>query len=215
MNTKVCPKCKQQLPATTEYFRLRTNGKIQSYCIPCDKEHKKELYEKDKTRQQEIRRQYYKDNKEKFQEYSKIYNIEHKEELSIYMSNYYQKNKEKIKEAAKEWAKNNKKRLKEYQRVYQCARREKKQKLDIDNYYTPEQWKLVQEFFEHSCVYCGKKVKLTMDHFIPVIMGGKTELKNIVPACLPCNSSKSGKHPMEWCDTTTYKYLSALLAGAA
>lgn len=216
METKVCSRCKKELPKTIEYFRLRSeNTKTHtSYCKQCEKEYKKEWYEKDRPRQLEMRRQNYRDNKEKYAEQAKKRYIEHKEELSVYIKDYYQKNKEKIRAVNKEWEKKNKEKHREYQRVYQCARREKKRNLDIDNYYTPEQWKLVQDFFEHSCVYCGKKVKLTMDHFIPVALGGRTELKNIVPACLPCNSSKSGKHPMEWCDVTTYKYLSSLLAGA-
>lgn len=217
METKVCSRCKKELPKTIEYFRLRSeNTKTHtSYCKQCEKEYKKEWYEKDRPRQLEMRRQNYRDNKEKYAEQAKKRQIEHREELSTYIKDYYQKNKERIRAVNKEWEKKNKEKHREYQRVYQSARREKKRNLDNGYYYTPEQWKLVQDFFDHSCVYCGEKVELTIDHFIPVALGGKTELKNIVPACLSCNQSKSGKHPMEWCDTTTYKYLSSLLAGAA
>ena len=241
MTTKTCTKCK--IEKTLDQFSLAKNYKdgVKSECKECvrlrSKEYtaankakvreknrkwweahpnyKKEWYEKDRPRQLEMRKQNYRDNKERYAELGRKRQIEHKEELSIYIKDYYQKNKEKIRAKSKEWMEKNKDKHKEYQKIYQCARREKKRKLDSGYYYTPEQWHLMLDFFEHSCVYCGKKVKLTMDHFIPVALGGKTELKNIVPACMSCNQRKSGRHPMEWCDVTTYKYLSSLLAGAA
>lgn len=40
------------------------------------------------------------------------------------------------------------------------------------------------------CSYCGKPSKLTMDHVVPLRLGGHHDTKNIVPACKPCNSKK-------------------------
>jgi 5-methylcytosine-specific restriction endonuclease McrA len=45
-----------------------------------------------------------------------------------------------------------------------------------------------------SCLYCGKKGG-TVDHVVPLALGGAHAPWNLVPACLSCNSSK-GTKPM-------------------
>lgn len=42
----------------------------------------------------------------------------------------------------------------------------------------------------HTCVYCGGKHNLTLDHVIPVELGGTNEATNLVTACRRCNSRK-------------------------
>jgi len=46
-----------------------------------------------------------------------------------------------------------------------------------------------------KCVYCGlssieDKVKLTIDHIIPVDKGGLSIVQNLITACMGCNSAK-------------------------
>jgi 5-methylcytosine-specific restriction endonuclease McrA len=48
----------------------------------------------------------------------------------------------------------------------------------------------------HTCQYCGEKFHkddLTLDHYVPKTVGGKSEWKNIVTACKPCNHAKGDK----------------------
>lgn len=58
--------------------------------------------------------------------------------------------------------------------------------------FTAEQWKAMQEAYNHCCAYCGKRAKghLTQDHITPLSRGGSHTLSNIVPACRSCNSKK-------------------------
>ena len=45
----------------------------------------------------------------------------------------------------------------------------------------------------YECAYCGvdlTKATATMDHVLPISHGGKTNWKNIVTACGPCNHRK-------------------------
>jgi 5-methylcytosine-specific restriction endonuclease McrA len=52
-----------------------------------------------------------------------------------------------------------------------------------------------------KCVYCKVPVEFSViefDHFIPVKLGGKTEVSNMLPACKSCNNSKRAKPPEEW-----------------
>ena len=48
----------------------------------------------------------------------------------------------------------------------------------------------------YTCQYCSTKhtkQELTLDHVIPLSLGGKTRWDNIVAACGPCNSRKGNK----------------------
>jgi len=51
------------------------------------------------------------------------------------------------------------------------------------------------------CYYCGKKVSphsLTMDHIVPILLGGKSTKGNVVPACKECNNKKKHSLLMDW-----------------
>lgn len=46
----------------------------------------------------------------------------------------------------------------------------------------------------NRCIYCGataKETQLTIDHVIPIALGGTDDLTNLVTACTPCNSGKT------------------------
>lgn len=50
----------------------------------------------------------------------------------------------------------------------------------------------------HRCRYCGAtaaEAPLTIDHVVPVALGGTDEPTNLVTACGPCNSGKSASSP--------------------
>lgn len=44
-----------------------------------------------------------------------------------------------------------------------------------------------------ACTYCGKSTATTADHVVPYSKGGATEIGNLEPACISCNSSKGSK----------------------
>ena len=53
---------------------------------------------------------------------------------------------------------------------------------------------------KYKCQYCGRKismVEMTYDHVLPRARGGRTTWRNIVSACIPCNSRKSDRTPEE------------------
>lgn len=50
----------------------------------------------------------------------------------------------------------------------------------------------------HTCRYCGAAAPdatLTVDHVIPVVLGGGNEPNNLVTACVDCNGGKSSMPP--------------------
>ena len=62
-------------------------------------------------------------------------------------------------------------------------------------------WK--QKLSRGACHYCGRRFspeKLTMDHMVPIIRGGKSTKGNVAAVCKECNSKKKYLLPMEWED---------------
>ena len=45
----------------------------------------------------------------------------------------------------------------------------------------------------YTCVYCGSKEKMTVDHVHPQCKGGKDTFENTVAACWKCNNRKGDK----------------------
>lgn len=55
--------------------------------------------------------------------------------------------------------------------------------------------KATQDLFGAQCFYCQTAAGDTIDHLIPKSLGGKDTVKNIVPACQPCNVRKGNRLP--------------------
>jgi hypothetical protein len=52
----------------------------------------------------------------------------------------------------------------------------------------------------YTCAYCGHKFpgnKLSKDHIIPRVQGGKDTWTNLVTSCKPCNQKKADRTPQE------------------
>jgi len=59
---------------------------------------------------------------------------------------------------------------------------------------TEREWKEVKDRHENKCLCCGaSEVNLTMDHVVPLKLGGLHSADNIQPLCLSCNCSKGAK----------------------
>ena len=57
---------------------------------------------------------------------------------------------------------------------------------------------LLKQAFDQSCVYCGSKEKLTIDHIIPLARDGTHDIANLLPCCKSCNSSKNCSPVQSW-----------------
>ncbi len=47
----------------------------------------------------------------------------------------------------------------------------------------------------HTCLYCGTKENLTIDHVFPKAQGGRDTWDNLATACQKCNSKKGNMTP--------------------
>lgn len=77
------------------------------------------------------------------------------------------------------------------------------------------QFENLEKFWQSKCAYCGvltrkvgqaqahaplprPKDERSIDHFIPLIMGGSNHKPNLVLCCRQCNGEKGEKHPLQY-----------------
>lgn len=58
---------------------------------------------------------------------------------------------------------------------------------------TAERWAEIVASYGGRCLACGTTKEITMDHIVPISLGGKTESANVQPLCRRCNSKKWAK----------------------
>lgn len=81
----------------------------------------------------------------------------------------------------------------------------RKLRYEISGFVQQKVWK-ADSFL---CMYCAKpmgEVPLTIDHFIPLEMGGANDTSNYLSACRKCNKDKGGQDPREFCKQRKYDY---------
>lgn len=56
----------------------------------------------------------------------------------------------------------------------------------------------LRKLYSSPCYNCGATSDITMDHIIPVSLGGNHGIGNLMPLCQSCNSQKGARTLMEW-----------------
>jgi 5-methylcytosine-specific restriction endonuclease McrA len=113
------------------------------------------------------------------------------------VNSYYSNNE---KEKSKVWLRSEKGRAS--RRV--TWRKQHAKKKDAYVSWSKENEQRAYDFFGKACGYCWislEFLEIEFDHFIPLVLGGKTEPENMVPCCKDCNrgsNGKFGKHPKDW-----------------
>jgi 5-methylcytosine-specific restriction endonuclease McrA len=73
------------------------------------------------------------------------------------------------------------------------ASRLKKQRRRATGTLTAAEWAAILDRYGQICLACGIDGPLTVDHVIPISVGGLNTPDNVQPLCGPCNSSKGTK----------------------
>lgn len=153
-------------------------------------------YVKHKEKRTAWQKVYVAEHKEQTVEYKRVWRLEHLDEIHAGQHEWYLTHKEEHCARMVRYAENHP----EAGRLHTEKRRALKySNTPIDELLTEAQWRDILDQYHHRCAYCGSKLdKLTIDHVVPLIKGGKHSASNVVPACLHCNSSKKDKTPEQW-----------------
>ncbi len=98
---------------------------------------------------------------------------------------------EKQREWNRKWKKNNPDKV----RFSKCICQRRRQQRMVGTFKFSE-WEKIKKDYNYTCLMCKKsepEIKLTIDHIIPLSMGGLNIATNIQPLCGRCNSVKSNK----------------------
>lgn len=218
MHFRVCKVCGVKKEINRDNFWIDKRNILHSCrtCKECANKIKREKYTPDKARA------YRESHKEELKRKKHEYYEANKSEISEKHKNYYRSNVSRFRELSQKWKKNNPDKLrrisrrryekikdhhkvitrrwkqehKEARNLSWQKRRSKKNQLPST--LTLDQWEYIKKCFDNKCAYCGKRRKLTQDHFVPVQLGGGYTKENIIPCCQSCNSSKSSKLFQEW-----------------
>ncbi len=171
--TKICTKCKEDLPIKSfGKHKLRKDG-LQSVCKNC------------KSKIDKIYCALHKEKKLNYDKKRRGNEAQHeKDKRNIRRRKLYTINPSSRKKSNKKWKRNNPDKV-----MLQAQRRRARIK-NAKGTFNSNEWKYIKNLFKYRCAYCAYKKKLTVDHVIPLSKNGDHNIKNIVPACINCNSQK-------------------------
>lgn len=137
---------------------------------------------------------------EKLAESSRKYKATHPEKIRKWQID----NPEKSRKADQKWRKNHPEQCLEKVRKWAKANPEKTREYNrnrrarIDGNggkITAQEWVDLKEKYNNTCLCCGRSdVEMTLDHVVPLILGGKNVIENAQPLCKSCNCKKHSKH---------------------
>lgn len=201
METKICSKCKRELPIENFQSDRSSKDGFYSSCKDC-----KRIYRANNKKMladnQAIRRQ---SQKERLAEYGAKYRKEHKTEAAEYQAKYqpqyYQDNRDAIIKRAIEYSKSPIGKL-----VTAKARQTRRARKWGVHREKIDPLKIFIEF-EHRCFICGREDNLTLDHIVPLYSGGADANSNLSVLCFNCNSTKRYKSPYLFFDSNQIEKL--------
>lgn len=148
-------------------------------------------------------------NKERAQACTAAYRRAHPELQSKRARSYYEKNRAAVISRAALWAARNPKKASAHSRAnskkWRAANPEKvrlqkkawKARRRAGGPLPPKCIKAVFAAWP-ECAFCRSKSALTLDHLLAVSKGGKNDSRNLVGACISCNSSKGATEWRSW-----------------
>lgn len=143
---------------------------------------------KNKERVEENRRNWRRNNPEKVRAQSAREHAARREEEKEYSKKWRLSNPEKVKaQRDKYWTEN-------HDKAIEKTHRRRARIAGNGGDYTAKEWKDLVDLYENKCLCCGRNdVKITVDHIVPISVGGSNNIDNIQPLCKSCNSTKGAK----------------------
>ena len=177
---KICSKCKELLGLDRFYKAKAGSMGVQGYCKSCAKEMSREYEQKRKGSKE--RKEYYR-NAWQVRKDDPKYQATH--------AKWLDENKERVKEQAAEYYRINK----VYMLVYRSNQNAAKK--GVYGTLAAVDWKFILNLTDHKCIACDSSDNITVDHVLPMAMGGLNLIENIQPLCLYCNLKK-GKRSVDF-----------------
>jgi 5-methylcytosine-specific restriction endonuclease McrA len=185
---KVCSKCKKLLIISE--FNRSSDAKdgLQSQCRKCNYEASKTWSETHPENVRKKNRKWWSLHPEKSKEASKKWQDANPEKYQESRDTYNKAHVQDARERAK-------KRREEKPGIVSIDVRNRRAKiLGAGGKITNKEWQSVLDKYGHKCIYPGcNSNNVTMDHIIPLALGGEHIVENVQPLCLHHNCEKHTK----------------------
>ncbi len=186
---RICSTCKKE-KCVSEFGIFSRRGRVEcrSSCAVClreiDKtrrtkeqirEKNKKYYEANKEKENQRTLKWYKNHPERARELTKGFRSRHPDKDKFWQKRYYENNKPKF-------------------RAYFHVRRSRIK--GNGGVIATDEWKALCEKYGNRCINpnCSDPSKpVTLDHVVPIFLGGLNVIENSQPLCRSCNSRKGIK----------------------
>lgn len=177
---KTCRNCGLSKPLGEYYAHPGSPDGLRNDCKTCRKAESRRNYAKNRDKHLETCRKYREENGEQLKAY---FRKRHREKYSTDPS-YVEARKVR----SSLWGKKNR------DKTVQYSQNRRARKLAAFGTYTGEEFEWLCINYNYQCLDCGSYDKpLTVDHVIPLSLGGTNTIENIQPLCGRCNSRKGTK----------------------
>lgn len=161
------------------------------------------------------RKKHYAENRESVLEKAKRNHRIFRERRTIYRAQYHNANRERRNAQKRAWHETHRDEQNELTRQWRLLHPEchkqyrhtrRARALNSGGAFTAQEWQALKTQYNHTCLCCKQQepsIKLTPDHVIPLVAGGRNDIANIQPLCLQCNRRKGRK-------TTDYRLVGVL-----
>lgn len=184
---KQCFTCKQAR-SVSEYHRNRKSPDgLQDRCKSCAAEANRKYYQK--HREQILERQQLPEVKALHRKHSLEWTRRNRQRARIASLRNWAANKDSFKRRLRAWRLANPGKTKAQKQLRRAR------VMGGGGSFTAQEWQDLCARYNHQCLRCKRTdVKLTADHVLPVSKGGSSNIDNIQPLCLSCNSGKKDRH---------------------
>lgn len=203
--SKKCTKCGETKPLSEFHKDKNLKDGFAHRCKACAIASAKKHYQANPEAKRAYTRAWSAANREKKRENDKRYYLENIEKIKAKVKEYYLNHLEEWKVNRKRWLDAHPEYKKETRRKYEerhpgwvlekTRRRRARKKANGGN-ITAQEWQELKEFYNHTCLCCKRsepEIKLTLDHIVPLSVGGSHSCENAQPLCMTCNRNKGAK----------------------
>lgn len=179
---KVCPGCGEYKEATAFGRSVRTKDGLQYWCSDCRANHHSE-------------------HRDEHLEYLRNYGAANRDKRVQYNKRYYRENQDALLQRQKEYFQTRYKGTEAYRTNTRMKNgRRRSRSAAAINDWSAEKEKFLYDAQRGKCARCGYKMtwggrrlktNMTVDHIVPLSLGGGLTLRNAQLLCQSCNSSKN------------------------
>lgn len=194
---KKCSKCSETKPV--DKF-----PKIGARCKACLYKYQKEWTSRNRDKVREIGRRHDRKRTEYIKTRTKARYAADPVGIREAIKKWRRENPEQRRESSRLWRERNRDKVSEYNRrqrekfpdkVRLNNEKRRARERGADGTITAKEWKDLLDRYDYKCLCCGKTgIKLTLDHIMPLAMGGNHTIDNAQCLCSSCNSKKGVRY---------------------